>query len=176
MLGVERGYTEERNGGKKIFLRIATEKDWCSLCVCVYTYIPETMSLRNTTLLSHSVATVYGAQITSCCVGSNVLLHKHFPKYVCSAQYGRFLYFLNFVVSWYGAHLFSEWFWNSSSRSYYYWYHPSFYIPHINIIIIIIISGSVAQRGLWPRSTGFVITHDSPQSVGLLWTSDQLVA
>jgi hypothetical protein len=23
---------------------------------------------------------------------------------------------------------------------------------------------------------GFVITHDAPQSVGLLWTSDQLVA
>jgi hypothetical protein len=32
--------------------------------------------------------------------------------------------------------------------------------------------------GLWPpRSRGFLITHnDAPQSVGLLWTSDQLVA
>jgi hypothetical protein len=39
-------------------------------------------------------------------------------------------------------------------------------------------SGSATQRGLWPpRSRGFVITHnDAPQSVGLLWTSDQLVA
>jgi hypothetical protein len=38
-------------------------------------------------------------------------------------------------------------------------------------------SGSAAQRGLWPRSRGFVITHNgAPQSVGLLWTSDQLVA
>jgi hypothetical protein len=38
--------------------------------------------------------------------------------------------------------------------------------------------GSAAQRGLWPpRPRGFVITHnDAPQSVGLLWTSDQLVA
>jgi hypothetical protein len=50
--------------------------------------------------------------------------------------------------------------------------------------------GSVAQRGLWPPvvlqpsagygllvSRGFVTTHnDVPQSVGLLWTSDQLLA
>jgi hypothetical protein len=37
---------------------------------------------------------------------------------------------------------------------------------------------SAAQRGLWPpRSRGFVITqNDVPQSVGLLWTCDQLVA
>jgi hypothetical protein len=45
-------------------------------------------------------------------------------------------------------------------------------------IIIIIFSGSAAQRGLWlPRLRCFLITHnDAPQSVGLLWTSDQLVA
>jgi hypothetical protein len=38
--------------------------------------------------------------------------------------------------------------------------------------------GSGTQRGLWPpRSRSFVITHnDAPQSEGLLWTSDQLVA
>jgi hypothetical protein len=48
----------------------------------------------------------------------------------------------------------------------------------IIIIIIIIFSGSAAQRGLWPpRSRRFVITHnDAPQSVELIWTSDQLVA
>jgi hypothetical protein len=47
----------------------------------------------------------------------------------------------------------------------------------IFIIIIIIFSGSAAKRGLWPpRPRGFVITHDAPQSVGLLWTSDQPVA
>jgi hypothetical protein len=48
----------------------------------------------------------------------------------------------------------------------------------IIIIIIIIFSGSAVQRGLWPpRSRGFLITHnDAPQSVGLLWASDQLVA
>jgi hypothetical protein len=43
--------------------------------------------------------------------------------------------------------------------------------------IIIIFSGSAAQRGLWPpRSRGFMITHDASQSVELLWTSDQPVA
>jgi hypothetical protein len=49
-----------------------------------------------------------------------------------------------------------------------------------NIIIIlyfIIFCGSAPQRGLWPRPRGFLITHnDVPQSVGPLWTSDQLVA
>jgi hypothetical protein len=30
--------------------------------------------------------------------------------------------------------------------------------------------------GLWaPRVRGFLITHDAPQSVGLLWTSNQFV-
>jgi hypothetical protein len=48
----------------------------------------------------------------------------------------------------------------------------------IIIIIIIIFSGSAAQRGLWPsRLRGFLITHnDALQLVGLIWTSDQLVA
>jgi hypothetical protein len=38
--------------------------------------------------------------------------------------------------------------------------------------------GTAAQRGLWPpHSRGFLITHnDAPQSVGLLWASDQLAA
>jgi hypothetical protein len=45
------------------------------------------------------------------------------------------------------------------------------------IIIIIIFSGSAAQRGVWLHPRGFFITQtDAPQSVGLLWTSDQLVA
>jgi hypothetical protein len=46
------------------------------------------------------------------------------------------------------------------------------------IIIIFIFSGTAAQRELWPpRQRGFLITHDdAPQSVVLLWTSDQLVA
>jgi hypothetical protein len=49
---------------------------------------------------------------------------------------------------------------------------------YIYIIIIIIFSGSSAQRGICPpRPWGFLITYnEAPQSVGLLWTSDQLVA
>jgi hypothetical protein len=39
------------------------------------------VSLSNT-VLQLFVTTVYGAQIASSCVGSNVLLHQHFPKYV----------------------------------------------------------------------------------------------
>jgi hypothetical protein len=47
-----------------------------------------------------------------------------------------------------------------------------------NTLVIIIFSGIAAQRGLWPpRPRAFLITHnDVPQSAGLLWTSDQLVA
>jgi hypothetical protein len=38
--------------------------------------------------------------------------------------------------------------------------------------------GAAAQRGSWPpHSRGFLFTHNgAPQSVGLLWTSDQLIA
>ena len=45
-------------------------------------------------------------------------------------------------------------------------------------IYIYIYCGAAAQSGLWPpHSWGFLITHnDASQSVGLLWTSDQLVA
>jgi hypothetical protein len=46
------------------------------------------------------------------------------------------------------------------------------------MLLVIIFSGSAAQCGLWlPRSRSFLITNnDAPQSVGLFWTSDQLVA
>jgi hypothetical protein len=44
-------------------------------------------------------------------------------------------------------------------------------------ILIIIISGTAAQRGLWSsRPRSFLTTHEAPQSIGLLWTSDQVVA
>jgi hypothetical protein len=50
-------------------------------------------------------------------------------------------------------------------------YHYYYYFSYLFIF-----SGSAAQHRLWPpRSRGFVITHnDAPQSVGLLWMSDQL--
>jgi hypothetical protein len=55
----------------------------------IYPYIPDKQTLSLTTQChSHSV---YGAQYTSCCVGSNALIHQHFQQSVCSAQYGSFL-------------------------------------------------------------------------------------
>ena len=39
--------------------------------------------------------------------------------------------------------------------------------------------GAIVPSGPWPphsRGLFFYITHDTPQSVGLLWTSDQVVA
>jgi hypothetical protein len=47
-----------------------------------------------------------------------------------------------------------------------------------HFILFFIFSYTAPQCGLWPpRSRGFLITHnDAPQSVELLWTSDQLVA
>jgi hypothetical protein len=49
---------------------------------------------------------------------------------------------------------------------------------HSEFRVTFFFSGSASQRGLWyPRSRGFLIIHnDALQSVGLLWTSDQLVA
>jgi len=48
---------------------------------------------------------------------------------------------------------------------------------YIYIYIIFFFScGAAAQRRQWPNSWGFYITHDAPQSVGLLWTRDQRVA
>jgi hypothetical protein len=48
----------------------------------------------------------------------------------------------------------------------------------LNHHLLFVFSGTAAQREICPpRSRGFVITHnDAPQSVGLLWTSDQPVA
>jgi hypothetical protein len=59
--------------------------------------------------------------------------------------------------------------------------HPKYVVlNYCNYIILLlfIFSGSAAERELWPpRPRGFLITHnDAPQSVALLWTSDQLVA
>jgi len=60
-------------------------------------------------------------------------------------------------------------------------FHPYVYgDPEFNTFSMSLRSGTIfffcgatAQRGPWPHS----FTHnDAPQSVGLLWTSDQLVA
>jgi hypothetical protein len=56
--------------------------------------------------------------------------------------------------------------------------HVCMYVCVYYYYFIIVFSGSASQSGLWPpRPRGFLITHnDAPQSVQLVWTSDQLVA
>jgi hypothetical protein len=44
----------------------------------------------------------------SAILNSSVLLHYHFPRCVCCAQYSCFLQFLNIVLSRYAAEVFSE--------------------------------------------------------------------
>jgi hypothetical protein len=76
------------------------------------------------------------------------------------------------VYAQYSYYMFQPHWWPSSARS------------TIIIIIIIIIIITIISLALQPSAGygllvtgGFVITHnDAPQAVGLLWTSDQLVA
>ena len=50
------------------------------------------MSLA-TQCCSYCVVTLHGVYSAICNVKSIALLHQHFPQYVCSAQYGCFLYY-----------------------------------------------------------------------------------
>jgi len=43
------------------------------------------------------------------------------------------LQFLTFLLSWYVAEVLSEWFWNGSSRPYFYGYHFSIHIPAASV-------------------------------------------
>ena len=52
---------------------------------------------------SYSVVTIHGAYNDICNVKSIALLHQYFPQCVCCAQYGCFLQFFDFVLSWYVA-------------------------------------------------------------------------
>ena len=49
---------------------------------------------------------------------------------------------------------------------------------HLYQYLVLFVFGATTSSGPGPpHSRGFYITHnDAPQSVGLLWTSDQLVA
>ena len=97
----------------------------------IYTYIPETIYV----LREYSVAAIllllfmvlisivsllnllyfYISTFRSMCVQCPIWLFSVVPW---------------LHVSWYVAHVFSEWLWNNPSRPYYYWYHFCFYIPH----------------------------------------------
>jgi hypothetical protein len=70
------------------------------LCtVFTVTYRQRTMSVRCTLLqlfCFYNLCYMYFYLARETC---SVISHKHFPQYVCSAQYGCFLQFLNFVLS-----------------------------------------------------------------------------
>ena len=76
---------------------------------------------------------------------------------MCSAQYGCFLEFLDFMFPWYVAHVFSKWLWNSPIRPYYYWYHLCFFTFHMHCISVV--------RSLYFRifSSSFLIAFQSPE-------------
>jgi hypothetical protein len=57
-------------------------------------------------------------------------------KYVCSAKYGRFLQFVDFVFTWKFAQVFSELLFNGSSCPYYFWFIIITTTTNTTIIII----------------------------------------
>ena len=59
-----------------------------------------------------------------------MLYALYFPQYMCSAQYGCLMLFLNFVFSRYVAQVLTVWFWGGSSCPLYWWYHFCLCILH----------------------------------------------
>jgi hypothetical protein len=74
----------------------------------IYTYIPEINHVPKKYSVATILSLLFMTPMSLVPALTNVLLHQHFPKHVCSAQYGSFLLFLYSMVSWYGAHVFSE--------------------------------------------------------------------
>ena len=76
----------------------------------IYTYIPETNYIPREYSVAAILLLLFMVLISL--VSMLNLLYFYvstFPKYVCGAQYGCFLEFLDFMFSWYVAHVFSEW-------------------------------------------------------------------
>ena len=99
----------------------------------IYNYIPETDSVSTV----YSVAAVLYVQFVL-----HVMLFLPWNMFCtftlalsagcvqCPIRLVFLLYFLNFLLSCYVAQVLSEWFWNGSSRPYFYRYHFCFHIPH----------------------------------------------
>ena len=64
----------------------------------IYTYIPETNYVLREYCVAAIMLLLFMVLVLSVTV-LNLLLHKYFPKYVCTAQYGCFLEFLDFMFS-----------------------------------------------------------------------------
>ena len=73
-----------------------------------HTHIPETNHVPRGYIFAAILSLLF--MVPLCLVPALVLFFyvSTSPKYVCSAQYGCFLYFLNVMVSWYVAHVFSK--------------------------------------------------------------------
>jgi hypothetical protein len=66
----------------------------------IYTYIPETNHVPKQYNVAAIPSLLFMLSISvDPALTLMYFLHQHFPKYVCSAQYGSFLQFLNFMVS-----------------------------------------------------------------------------
>jgi len=63
------------------------------------TYLKQTMFLEYVILKLFSIYNLCNIKCYFALKICFVPLHSHFPQYVCSAQYGCFLQFLNFVLS-----------------------------------------------------------------------------
>jgi len=77
-------------------------------------------------------AVLYLQPVATCNFTSHVkyvlyFLRQHFTQYVCSAQYGCFLQFLNFVLSRYVAQVLSEVILRWVQSPYYYYYYYYYY-------------------------------------------------
>jgi hypothetical protein len=114
------------------------------------------------------------------CVNASVLknlavyLHTAlFP--VCSVYININPYFLN-SITLYSSHVL-QWSCHSHMQTIQrYLGTTSLYLGSTSLPVNLVL---VQQPTSWPmpsNSRGFWITHDAPHSVGLLWTSDQLVA
>jgi MFS-type transporter involved in bile tolerance (Atg22 family) len=57
----------------------------------IYTYIPETNHVPKEYNVAAILSLLFMAPVS--CVGSNVLLHQHFPKGVCSYYYYYYYYY-----------------------------------------------------------------------------------
>ena len=75
----------------------------------IYTYISETNDVHREYSVAAILLLLFMVLISLVPVLNLLYFYiSYFLKYVCGAQYGCFLSFLDFVFSWYVAHVFSK--------------------------------------------------------------------
>jgi hypothetical protein len=69
----------------------------------IYTHIPETNNVPKEYNVAAILSLLFMVPMSlAAALALMYFLHQHFSKCVCSVKYGSFLYFPNFLVSWYG--------------------------------------------------------------------------